>query len=101
MIFASEKAREFLLKNGDVYSFRVKRHNVGRDWVTDRRGGKKIADIYIVEVGQTKPSLLQDFVSRSGFSSLPEWIQEIKKLNKEHKEDVEGWLYHVNVTIRK
>jgi len=82
MIFSSEPARNFLLKEGRVFSFRSrKRKRTGRDWITDRRGGKKIADVYIEEPFEIwKAKQLETFVHASGFENLDAWLKEIYRL---------------------
>lgn len=95
MIFEGEKARNFLLRNGAVYTFRVKRRKkVGKDWITDRRGGRKIAEVLIEEVGEFAPTGLTPYVGLSGFNSLEEWTAEIRRLN-DGKLPEKGWLYMV------
>ena len=97
MIFQSEKARRFLLENGVVFTFRAKRRKkLGRDWITDRRGGHKIADILVEEEGKFKPQELDLNVEYSGFNTLEEWIGEIKRLNGGRLPS-EGWLYKVTL----
>ena len=84
MIFQSKKALEFLLKNGFVYTLRLKRKRTGRDWITDRRGGKKIADVNIEFVSVIRANNINDlekYVPYSGFKSLDEWLIEAFKLN--------------------
>ena len=57
VIFQSEKARRFLLENGVVFTFRSKRRKkLGEDWITDRRGGHKIADALVEEEGEVQAS---------------------------------------------
>ena len=97
MIFKSEKTRRFLLQNGVVFTFRAKRRKrLGRNWITDRRGGKRIAYILIEEEGVFKPSQLHLYVDYSGFSTLEEWIKEIERLNR-GRLPAEGWLYKVTL----
>ena len=96
MIFSSEKAREQLRTMGEVITFRLKeRKIVGFDWATDKRGGKKLFDIFVEEEGESiAPVDLEDYVEYSGFRSLEAWIDEIKRL---HKSDAytKGFLYWV------
>ena len=95
MIFQSEKARRFLLENGVVFTFRAKRRKkLGRDWISDRRGGRKIANVLVEEEGKFKPQELGLYVEYSGFSTLEEWIEEIRRLNR-GKLPAEGWLYKI------
>ena len=95
-IFSNEKAREHLRSMGQVATFRVKeKKTLGFDWVTDKRGGKKLFDVFIEEERKDiTPLDLEDYVEDSGFKSLKEWISVIKQL---HKCDAKtkGFLYFV------
>ena len=95
-IFNSEKAREQLRTMGEVVTFRLKERKVlGDDWATDKRGGKKIFDIFVdIEEENIAPCELGDYVGSSGFKTLKEWIAEINRLHK-CEEDVKGFLYYV------
>ena len=84
------------MENGVVFTFRAKRRKrLGREWITDRRGGRKIVDV-IVEEGRFKPSELSLYVEYSGFKSLEEWLEEIGRLNGGDL-PAEGWLYKVTL----
>ena len=92
----SRKVFEALRKHKLVYTFRVKRRKkTSRDWVTDRRGGKKKAVVNIEEVGKVSVHDLVEYVPWSGFGSHEEWLEEIAKLNGKLVE--EGWLYRVSL----
>jgi hypothetical protein len=99
IIFANEYAREYLLENGIVYSFRKGpvRKQLGKDWMTDKRTGKKIADVYIDAIEEIEPEMLYEKLNRyymqSGFYSTDEWITIISSLNKWKLP--RGWLYKV------
>ena len=101
IIFQSEKPRRFLLENGIVFTFRLhRRKSVGRDWMTDRRGGRKIADVYVEEVGLFNSLKLDPYVPYSGFASVEEWNEEIKRILKWDKlppNGWRGWLYEVSL----
>lgn len=94
MLFENEKARRQLLKKGEVFTWRKKKRmkNFGEDWAAHKRGGAKIATIYISYFGKVLPRELGEFVDRSGFKTLQEWIEAILKFNKAEEE---GHLYHV------
>ena len=97
MIFQSEKARRFLLENGVVFTFRAKRRKkLGRDWITDRRGGRKNSRHPSGGRGKVQASRSGLYVEYSGFSTLEEWIGEIKKLNGGRLPSG-GWLYKVTL----
>ena len=94
MIFQNKKVLDYLLRHGRVYTCRLHKRGLndvlplvnlpcGRDWITNKRGGKKIADVLIVEIAQVNISELDPYwVKRSGFNSKEEWIEAIKSLNK-------------------
>lgn len=88
MIFSSEKARKHLLEKDFVLTFRTLHptgRRLGKDWATDKRCGKKIADILVFSEYRSfrpSPSSLALYVAYSGFDSVDEWIEEIKRLNK-------------------
>jgi len=96
MIFNSEKAREQLRVVGEVVTFRLKERKVlGNDWGTNKRGGKKLFEIFVeIEEEHIAPCELGDYVENSGFGTLEEWIVGIKNLHK-CGEDAKGFLYHV------
>ena len=96
MIFNSEKAREQLRTMGEVITFRLKeRKVVGFDWATDKRGGKKLFDVFVEEEGKDiTPMDLEDYIEYSGFKSLEEWIGEITRLHK-CSANAKGFLYRV------
>lgn len=108
IIFQSDKARNHLLAETLVYTFRTKeRKRTGNDWMTDRRGGTKIANVdiepleYFFHRRSTSQSshrlreFLSPYVSQSGFSSVDGWIREILRLNRAYP--IEGWLYRVSL----
>lgn len=104
MIFAYEKPRNQLLQHGIVYTFRVNGHKTGNDWVNDGRGKPKLADVkveFVLRVIQLREDLLS-YVKQSGFDSVEEWVDLIKKKypNIESADiSYKGYLYRV--TIRK
>jgi len=124
MLFMSEKALKHLLRNGVVVTFRAKRRNLSMvvDWITDCRGGSKIADAVIEEIahcrlyredGYITYSLdseeirehygnltvpISFWLTHSGFSNSDEWLEEIKRLNKGRLPE-EGWLYKVELLL--
>jgi len=101
--FASEKALEYLLEHGHVYTFRLKRRvMLGRDWMNDHRLGKKISDVYVEELLCLSFSDLGPYVTESGFKTLKGWIDEAVVLNWKPKGTVingetVGWLYLVTL----
>jgi len=96
IINVSKKALEQLRIAGEVVTFRLKEMKVlGDDWVTDRRGGKKLYDVFVdIEEANIIPADLGGYVENSGFKSLKEWINEIKQIHK-CDEQTKGFLYYV------
>ena len=95
MIFADENARRQLLSKGIVYTFRTHRRTEGRDWVTDRRCGRKICNIEVefIKKVESKEELMA-YVDESGFEHIWDWWSAIRKLNPKMKK-IEGYLYKV------
>ena len=82
IIFSSQKAREFLLSNRFVWTFRVKDRTVGKTWMTDKRGGKKIADVYVSFAGTVEDlEQLDRYVEHSGCEDWSSWLEEIERVN--------------------
>lgn len=95
IIFKSEKALNHLLNKGRVYTFRLKRRKVGRDWVTDRRGGCKICDVVVTPLATvTDVKELIPYVDGSGFDHIWDWVYEIKRLNLKAPK-IRGYVYEV------
>lgn len=112
MIFEEPKALGQLMQKGMVLTFRTEEHEhkLGKDWATDRRGGKKLCDVNVASVivdpnmhqwNKLEEALvtvddLRPFVSLSGFGTWSEWVEAIKRRNP--KVDVlecAGYLYLV------
>lgn len=95
MIFQVQEAREQLLKKGLVFTFRKHLRKTGKDWATDKRCGKKIADINVRYVERIDfPSELDPYAGESGFQSLEDWLKAIRK---KYPEELSGFLYHVTL----
>jgi len=96
IIFQEEKAREFLLEKGYVVTARARKRKTGFDWMTDRRGGKKIADVHIIPLKTILPrgeieylkAILKDYAPDSGFLDVEEWIKAIIRVHKGLPEEV-------------
>ena len=91
IVFSSHKPRRHLLENGQVYTVRIKKKKMKpwylkKDWMTDKRGGKKIADVFVEYWFSIKrdelETVLIHYVKNSGFLTVSEWLQEIKRLAK-------------------
>lgn len=76
-----------------MYTLRKKRKKVGKDWVKREWHGKKVADVYVEEVGKASLSTLVKHLNKSGFSSVDEWVHEYKVLSRANLD--EAYLYRV------
>ena len=100
IIFNCEKPRRQLLEKGEVITFRRKeRRRLGKDWMTDKRGGRKLCDVFIEQIyfiptKSTMRGFLWGSLDKSGFDTIDEWLIEIEKINKK-QELTKGWLYLV------
>ena len=97
--FSVQEARNQLLKEGIVYTFRWKRRKkTGKDWATDKRNNPKIADVYIEEIGRVRANWndLEMYATQSGFKDAIQWYLQIQKMP--HKGGLLwGWLYKVTI----
>lgn len=90
MIFQSEKARKQLMGKGFVFTIRRPERKCGKDWATNKRGGKKITDIAIFTIDDSfslTEQFLALYVVHSGFTSAKEWIEECRRLDP----DIDKW----------
>ncbi len=115
IIFAHEKVREYLLKHGLIYTFRKYhkktadgiRPQIGKDWATDKRCGKKIADVEITAMepidALNMGQVLSKYARESGFylghgrvdDAVSEWARAINSFNP--RDPTAGWIYKVEV----
>jgi len=109
IIFQNEKARKHLLERGFVYTARTRARasTVLEDWMTDKRGGKKIANVLIEPIvvcalpAHGFPTeLLELYVKHSGFDTVDEWVEAIKKFHP-NRPVRELWIYKVHIRISK
>lgn len=97
MIFKCDRARNFLLIRGYVFTFRERqRKSTGRGWINDGWARPKIADVFISEIGGLHWSHLELYAPYSGFESFEEWLAAIKELNRGYIPS-KGWLYLVQL----
>ena len=99
--FDSERARDYLLRHGYVYTLRT--------WYSPRQvvalaisGGKPIGLVSISLIGEVPldSEALAKYVGGSGFSSVNEWINEFRRLNKGRKIKT-AYLYRVELIEKK
>jgi len=85
IIFREDKPRKFLLKNGEVFTLRINRKKFGRDYMTDGRGHPKICDVMVEDWGKIStdyPLILSKYVKKSGYLTIPEWLEAVKRVNR-------------------
>jgi reverse gyrase len=74
--FNVKKAREFLLKNGHVYTLRPKKRREGVEVLSYEGFGKK-GVVYVSFVRAIEnDEELKEFIGESGFESVKEWRKE-------------------------
>lgn len=80
--FNVEKAREFLLKNGFVFTLRPKRRREGREMLSYGGFGKKgMVNVKFVDwfIGEDRlEENLEQYVEFTGFDNVKEWLEEAK-----------------------
>ena len=99
--FDSERARDYLLSHGRVYTLRT--------WYSPKQrtalaisGGKSIGLVSISLIG-TVPldsEVLAKYVNESGFGSVDEWVGEFRRLNKGRKIKT-AYLYRVELIEKR
>ena len=96
--FSVKEARNQLLNNGTVYTFRWnRRKKTGKDWANIKRGTKKICDVHIEEAGSiTNLYQLKEYVEHSGFDHIGAWATVIMNMHKPGSEMI-GWMYKVTL----
>ena len=98
--FLNEGVLKYFLSEGEVYTFRLRRRlQTGNTWMNDRRGGLKIADVDVKEVGEFRVWDLRPFVDKSSFATLAAWYVAIRDLpgSRAVSMDTRGWLYKVKL----
>lgn len=104
IIFQNKKARDFLLRRRFVYSFRkVDSKYRFYDWMTDKRGGKKIADVLVNLYDGVFCSPIEEvlgkYVTKSGFKTVGEWLDAIREFNG-GRVPATGYIYYVQIRKR-
>ena len=101
--FDSEKARDYLLSHGYVYTLRTW-HSPRQVMALAISDGKPIGRVFIslidvvplVKKDQAKEILVK-YVNESGFNSVDEWVEEFRRLNRGRKVRA-AYLYKVVLT---
>ncbi|GAG83152.1 unnamed protein product [marine sediment metagenome] len=70
------------MSEGEIYTFRLNRRSqTGNTWMNDIRGGSKVADVDIKEVGKFQVRDLRPFLDKSSFKTLAAWWNAIQILS--------------------
>ena len=103
--FSVPEARDQLLNEGVVYTFRWARRaffskvkgDIENTWANEKRGGKRIAYVKIEEVGKiaSTEEALEPYSAQSGFTSTILWQNKITDIGMPVFVGMEGWLYKV------
>ena len=104
--FSVPEARNQLLNEGVVYTFRWKRRSFfakekGESehiWANAKRGQKRMAYVDIEETGQIRAtwSALELYIKQSGFKDSIDWYLKIQRM-KPKRDLLKGWLYKVSL----
>jgi len=98
IIFGNDDAREYLLENGEVYTFRSDERTTGDSWMRASRTGEKIADLVVdlvchIPAPECK-DLKVEWGRRSGFGGRRSWWHAIEEI---HGKPQVGYVYHVTL----
>lgn len=81
IIFGHETARDHLLSEGVVYTFRASERTTGETWARASRTGPKIADVTVEHVraipAPTASVLENEWARQSGFGTPEAWWDAI------------------------
>lgn len=97
IIFANETARQQLVEEGEVITFRKNTRTTGETWWRESRTGPKRGDVLVEWEKDVCPHgtgmALDPYVELSGFNSVHHWQQAIRAENGGMP--AEGELYRV------
>jgi len=92
VIFSDPRPLRHLLKEGFVFTVRRRRKRIGRCWIAKSRHGRKICDGVIIpyaELGTVNSGnllTLRMVAKNSGFNTVDEWVDAIKKFHGKAKD---------------
>lgn len=94
IIFSDPTARDQLVDEGEVVTFRQTTRTVGDTWWRETRTGPKRGDVTVELVRPADPALhdLFRYAPKSGFDCVADWIDAIERLNGSLDR---GYLYRV------
>jgi len=98
IVFADETARNQLVDDGVVVTFRATERTTGSTWWRESRTGPKRGDVDVERIGEVDPSddeAIAPFRELSGFDSVEAWREAIRQLNGGDVES--GVLYRVTI----
>jgi hypothetical protein len=97
IIFSNKIARQQLLTDGEVVTFRKSPRTTGETWWRESRLGPKQGDVAVRQICEIDPqdeSKLAEYQELSGFESVQDWQLAIRNLNGTMPSS--GHLYHVS-----
>lgn len=104
--FSVKEARDQLLNEGVVYTYRWERRTFFRKqlgekehtWANSGRRTKSIGDVWVEEIGQMEADeeTLEQYASDSGFWNVAGWCSIIIDLGWQYAKE-KGWLYKVTL----
>lgn len=95
--FSNPAARQQLVDEGEVITFRADARTTGWTWWRKERLGPKQGTVTVAEIeGPVTPTqnVLTDYADRSGFPTAGAWQDAINTL---HGDPGHGWLYRVTL----
>ena len=97
IIFADETARQQLVEEGEVITFRKSQRTTGDTWWRTSRTGPKEGDVTVSEIGEVSPRIgnLEEYRDLSGFPTEEHWVIAIEDLNGGLPDT--GYLYRAEV----
>ena len=94
---ANDTAREQLVKNGVVLSFRTSDRTVGKTHYRHKRTGKGKGAVYISKISAKIPpthDTLKAYQPLSGFASVGDWLKAIDSV---HGDVSNGYVYRIEL----
>ena len=97
IVFADATARNQLVEEGEVVTFRTSQRTIGETWWRRSRTGPKCGDVVVEEIGECDPRNLDELNPHgplSGFQSARDWQLAISSINDGLEP---GYLYRVRL----
>lgn len=98
IIFANHTARNQLVDEGEVVTFRSNPRTTGDTWWRESRLGPKEGDVRVTKIAEVDPmntETIAEYCELSGFGSVEDWQNAIQSINGTTPNS--GYLYRVTV----